>query len=173
MFFSPLDKFITFLSSPLFSLPWSVSLAAVFLPEKLAKVFGTRLYPFFFFFSLFCMHCVVRKIHNNVTEGVSSFLRFLVPKKILCQFGFTYLLLPLCQSQPWTFQVLNYKSTAVTCVQGVDMREGSILSHEWFCDSQKTSQPCVAQRKEPTFITYYGSHARYFVLDFFERFTAE
>lgn len=83
-----------------FSLPWSVSLAAVFLPEKLAKVFGTRLYPFFFFFSLFCMHCVVRKIHNNVTEGVSSFLRFLVPKKILCQFGFTYLLLPLRQSQP-------------------------------------------------------------------------
>lgn len=128
---------------------------------------------FSFFFSLFCMHCVVRKIHNNVTEGVSSFLRFLVPKKILCQFGFTYLLLPLRQSQPWTFQVLNYKSTAVTCVQGVDMREGSILSHEWFCDSQKTSQPCVAQRKEPTFITYYGSHARYFVLDFFERFTAE
>lgn len=128
---------------------------------------------FSFFFSLFCMHCVVRKIHNNVTEGVSSFLRFLVPKKILCQFGFTYLLLPLRQSQPWTFQVLNYKYTAVTCVQGVDMREGSILSHEWFCDSQKTSQPCVAQRKEPTFITYYGSHARYFVLDFFERFTAE
>lgn len=78
MVFSPLDKFITFLSSPLFSLPWSVSLAAVFLPEKLAKVFGTCLYPFFFFFSLFCMHCVVRKIHNNVTEGVSSFLRFLV-----------------------------------------------------------------------------------------------
>lgn len=33
---------------------------------------------FSFFFSLFCIHCVVRKIHNNVTEGVSSFLRFLV-----------------------------------------------------------------------------------------------
>lgn len=49
------------------------SLLQLFFCQKNWQIFCDLVSFLFFFLSLFCIHSIVRKIYNNVTEGVRSF----------------------------------------------------------------------------------------------------